>query len=133
MSEPIPPEVEGGAEAAETEDWPTFRLPPDGAPHIRLHRPTTPIGQMHETAGNLGAPDLRGGTFRVDHLYGPHGLKYPILALLVRRHLGPVRHALSQRTVAGGLKVTFAPGDRPAVPPAHPSPPASPPVTPTPQ
>jgi hypothetical protein len=51
---------------------------------------------------------------REDHLYGPHGLKYPVLALLVNRHLGPVRHALAQRTVGGGMTIRYAPGDKPA-------------------
>jgi|GEM_PF-6746015 len=127
MTDPSPPDA-----PVEEEDLPRFVLPPDGAPDVRLERPSTPLCQMYESAGQLGAPDLRGDTFRVDHLYGPHGLKYPILALLVRRHLGPVRHALSQRTVAGGLKVTFAPGDRPAVPEASPSssdPPSSTPAS----
>lgn len=119
---------------------PTIVLPPGGAPEVALDRSTSVLVHMHVAAGRLGQPELRGDTHRVDHLYGPHGLKFPVMALLVRRSMGPVRHALSQRTVAGGLKIVHAPGDRVAVPPSvptdaptpSPTPSSSQPTTPSP-
>ena len=69
---------------------------------------------MHEEAIQLASLAGSAPVSREDRLYGPHGLKFPVLALLVNRHLGPVRHALAQRTVAGGMTVRYAPGDRPA-------------------
>jgi hypothetical protein len=67
---------------------------------------------MHEQAVRLAAVAAALPVEREDRLYGPHGLKFPVLALLVNRHLGPVRHALAQRTVAGGMSIRYAPGDR---------------------
>ena len=88
----------------------------------------TPLGRMHAHAARLGAfvhEDT--GLSRTDQLYGTRGVKFPMMALLVQRSMGPVRHALSQRTVAGGLKVVYAPGDAPpdaAAPARAPSPPS---------
>jgi hypothetical protein len=83
---------------------------------------------MHAHAARLGAfvhEDT--GLSRTGQLYGTRGVKFPMMALLVQRSMGPVRHALSQRTVAGGLKVVYAPGDAPpdaAAPTRAPSPPS---------
>ena len=67
---------------------------------------------MHQHAIRLASETASLPVVREDRLYGPHGLKFPVLALLVNRHLGPVRHALAQRTVAGGMTIRYAPGDR---------------------
>ncbi len=94
----------------------TTPRPDDSPSPLLAHR--SPLGALHADATTLGTPAHPPEDMHVDHLYGPHGLKFPIMSLLVRRHLGPVRHALTQRTVAGGLKIVYAPGDRPAAPPS---------------
>ncbi|HCH64802.1 MAG: hypothetical protein CL927_10360 [Deltaproteobacteria bacterium] len=73
----------------------------------------SPLRSMHFDATKLASLGPEVEVSPEDVLYGPHGLKFPVLALLVNRHLGPVRHALAQRTVAGGMTVLYAPGDRP--------------------
>lgn len=40
-------------------------------------------------------------------LYGVRRLRFPLLALQVSRDLGPARHALEQRVVAGTLEITY--------------------------
>jgi hypothetical protein len=87
----------------------------------------SPLGRMHAHAAQLGSfVHEEVGLARADQLYGTRGVKYPMMALLVQRSMGPVRHALSQRTVAGGLKVVYAPGDAPPDAGAAPRPPSPP-------
>lgn len=44
-------------------------------------------------------------------LYGPgRVVKHPLAALMVEKDMGPARHALSQRTVAGTMEIVFQAG-----------------------
>lgn len=53
-------------------------------------------------------------------LFGPgRAVKFPLVALTTQQDMGDVRHALSQRTVAGTAEVTF-PFAPERVPPATP-------------
>lgn len=40
-------------------------------------------------------------------LYGIRKLRYPLVALMVSQDLGPVRHAVAQRVVAGTFQIQY--------------------------
>ena len=48
-------------------------------------------------------------------LYGDRRIRYPLVALQTSQELGPARHAVAQRTVAGFLQVHFPPPARRSV------------------
>lgn len=59
-------------------------------------------------------------------LYGRHLMRYPLMALLVSREMGPVRHAISQRTVAGTVLILAPKPERVPAAPGGVKPPSSP-------
>lgn len=77
----------------------------------------SPLRRSYADAGRLARPHRgrlaweRRGLLRGEVEFG-----WPVLALHVRRDLGQVRHALSQRVVAGVLQVYLPP---PVQPTAH--------------
>lgn len=84
----------------------------------RLHAPSA-LEHAHAESCRLGEerdPAELGA--RRSLSYGPRGLKFPLLALQAEQQLGPVRHALAQRTVAGVMQVHFPPPARAVVRPA---------------
>lgn len=92
--------------------------------------PTSPFaahtaqqGRLHRARSFLSWDIRHGPTF------GNRRLRFPLLSLQASQELGPCRHALSQRTVAGFMTVHFPP---PASPTQTPWP-ASPKLTSTPE
>lgn len=63
--------------------------------HAELHR-------LHAKAG-FGRSLMQGKL-----LFGTHALRYPLIALLTSRDLGPARHAVAQRSVAGTVAYVLA-------------------------
>lgn len=91
----------------------------------RLHAPSA-LERAHAEGCRLGeARDPAELGARRSLSYGPRGLKFPLLALQAEQQLGPVRHALAQRTVAGVMQVHFPPPARAVVRPAPASGPGS--------
>jgi hypothetical protein len=74
----------------------------------------TPLRRLHAEATLLAAPGRKVAALRRPIFRGARSVKHPVTALLVQEELGNVRHALSQRVVAGTMVVHFAPGDGPA-------------------
>lgn len=83
-----------------------------------LVRPLSALRRAHADACRLGrerGPSVRREARAV--LYGDRRLRYPLLALTTSQEMGPARHALEQRIVAG---FTAAPPPGPTrVPPAR--------------
>lgn len=96
----------------------------DDAPSI-LIRPLSALRRAHAEASRLGqqrGPSAHGQARAVT--YGDRRLRFPLLALTTSQDMGPARHALEQRVVAGFVAV-----ERPApriVPPAPRPPPPTP-------
>ncbi len=71
-----------------------------------MSRPLSPMERDHAWARRFSASRRSPGGPRW-LLRGYRGVKYPMMALLVRRELGSCRHALAQRVVAGTMTVHF--------------------------
>jgi hypothetical protein len=78
-----------------------------------LNKPTTPFIISHAEAIRMGriARQNTGAVF-FDLLRGRRSLRYPVMSILVSKDLGPCRHALAQRVVAGTMHVHFPFEDR---------------------
>jgi hypothetical protein len=71
-----------------------------------LKKPETPFTNFHAEAIRMGrlARENTGAVF-FDLLRGRRSLRYPVISILVQKDLGPCRHALAQRVVAGTMHV----------------------------
>lgn len=77
----------------------------------------SPIREAWATATALARPVKR-LTFFEDVLRGFRGVRRPLIALSTEQNMGPVRHALSQRVVAGTMTVHYSLAPREeAIPP----------------
>jgi hypothetical protein len=78
-----------------------------------LNKQPTPLTISHADAIRMGriARQNTGAVF-FDLLRGRRSLRYPVMSILVQKDLGPCRHALAQRVVAGTMHVHFPFEDR---------------------
>lgn len=83
-------------------------------------RPPSLLCARHAEAARLGVAAALPPLLRQRKLlFGRRTLRFPLMALLVSRELGPARHAVAQRAVAGAI--VYLPGGptrRVAAPPA---------------
>ena len=92
--------------------------------------PTSPFAAFTAQQGRLHrARSSVSWELRRSQTYGKRRLRFPLLSLQATQEMGPCRHALSQRTVAGFMTVHFPPPSEP-VPARWP---ASPKLTSTPE
>ena len=73
-----------------------------------LEKQQSPFIDSHAKAIRMGRLARR-NTVAVffDLLRGRRSLRYPVMSILVQKDLGPCRHALAQRVVAGTMHVHF--------------------------
>lgn len=73
-----------------------------------LEKKQTPLSFSHSDAIRMGRLARRHtGAVFFDLLRGRRSLRYPVMSILVQKDLGPCRHALAQRVVAGTMHVHF--------------------------
>lgn len=77
----------------------------------------SPLRDQWAVATQLAAPSQKLSFFK-DMLRGFRGVRRPLLALSTEQNMGPVRHALAQRVIAGTLQVHYSLAPREeAIPP----------------
>ena len=64
----------------------------------------SPFRQRHDRATRFGRL-ATGTSFKKDLLRGRRYMRRPLMALMTELNMGPVRHALAQRTIAGTMEV----------------------------
>lgn len=80
-----------------------------------IHTPRSPFAARISDSGRLrGARSFTSWAVRRGVMFGNRRLRFPLLALQVSQDLGPCRHALSQRTIAGFMTVHFPPPSTPS-------------------
>ena len=71
-----------------------------------LKKQPTPLTHSYAEATRMGRLARRNtGAVFFDLLRGRRSLRYPVMSILVQKDLGPCRHALAQRVVAGTMHV----------------------------
>jgi hypothetical protein len=71
-----------------------------------LKKQTTPFTKSYAKSIRMGRLARRNtGAVYFDLLRGRRSLRYPVMSILVQKDLGPCRHALAQRVVAGTMHV----------------------------
>lgn len=68
---------------------------------------TSPFRQNHDVSCRLGALRTVAAERERCRLYGTRKVRFPLMALMTSQELGAVRHALSQRVVAGTLQISY--------------------------
>jgi hypothetical protein len=76
----------------------------DEPPPLLRPRPS-PLGRFRDRSLFVTRVLLGGPVWKIDRLYGVRGTFRPQMALRTIARLGPVRHALAQRAIAGTLEV----------------------------
>lgn len=76
-------------------DEPPSLLKPSVSPFSTLHCETRAVAARHQ----------RGQPWERARVYGQRGIYRPTMAIHTLSRLGPVRHALAQRAIAGTLEV----------------------------
>ena len=74
-----------------------------------LKKQPTPLTNSYAESIRMGRLARRNtGAVFFDLLRGRRSLRYPVMSILVQKDLGPCRHALAQRVVAGTMHVHFS-------------------------
>jgi hypothetical protein len=77
----------------------------------------SPLREQWAVATSLAAPSTKLSFFK-DLLRGFRSVRRPLMALSTEQNMGPVRHALAQRVVAGTMEVHYSLAPREeAIPP----------------